>query len=174
MSAAFGFGLGGSLSGDSSSDLITSHLYKLMQLGLAEEIVEIVDGKVLVFQYENGDAKFREQENAIAEKTRMAWGEGNGFLGSMSYDDWEMISPDSVSIFLPMEEDFFEEFEIEPQLKLSMGSIGKAISHLEEVLADLKLENEEEGFDDQIEMGEEILGKLRIAMEHKFIFGISS
>ena len=162
MGATYGFGL------DVPTEEIPETLLEIFKLGFKDEIIEVMDGKVLSFQFVNGEMQSNEIEGEKKENIIAIW--GKGYLGSMNLDDWDILSRDSASVFLPMEDDFFDSFESDPQKYIE--SAGNAVHHVEEYMNDMREDGIEED-DETQEFCREMVDKLRVAIENKFIFSVS-
>jgi len=164
MSTTYGWGL------DIPAEKISETVLEIFKMGFKEEIVEVVDGKVLRFQFVNGEMQTNEIDGEEKEKILAIWKEG--YLGGMSYDDWETLSPDSVSVFVPMEDNFFDSFGHGGPQDKHVESAGNAIHRLEEFMNDMR-EDEIGEEDETMEFCREMVDLLRMAIENKFIFSVS-
>jgi hypothetical protein len=162
MGATYGWGL------NVPAEEISGTMLEIFKMGFKEEIIEVMDGKVVSFQFVNGEMQTNEIEDERKENILAIWGEG--YLGSMNLDDWEILSRDSSSVFVPMEDSFFDSFENNSEKYVE--SSGDAVQHIEEFMNDMR----EDGIDEDDETQEfcrEMVDKLRVAIENKFIFSVS-
>jgi hypothetical protein len=136
MNAVCHWGLQAMLPRDYTKDQVIGNLRMLVRLGFAERIVEVISGKALEFTLENNAVSIDELENESnllknSELVISIWEHDEGLI-DVRY--WKDISPDGATLFLPSEEDYFEQIENIPGPPVYAESIGNVIERIDRIL----------------------------------------
>ena len=133
MSVAYGFGIQGLLPHDFSREEVIGNIRVLLRLRYCDQIVEVIHGKALRFTLRNKEVYIDEltgmKEAYVLEK----W--DDGFCGTIPNDAWNKIAPDGTSVFLPSEEDFFEQLGTVTNRPVYMESTQNLINRIDEEIA---------------------------------------
>lgn len=125
------------LPNDYTKDQVIGNLRMLIRLGFTDRIVEVVNGKVLEFANHKGEIVIDELESdpdyfKNGELISAIW--GDGFQGIISDKHTKLITPESASVFLPSEKNFFEQLDNIPGAPIYMDSIGNVIARIDKMM----------------------------------------
>jgi hypothetical protein len=139
MSVVCHWGLQAMLPHDHTKDQVIGNLRMLVRLGFAERIVEVISGKPLEFTLENNLVSIDELEDERnllknAELVTSIWDHVEGII-----DDkyWKEISPDGATLFLPSDEDYFEQIDNIIGPPMYTESIGNVIKRIDLILLEI-------------------------------------
>lgn len=130
------WGLQAMLPRDYSKDQVIGNLRMLVRLGFAERIVEVIGGKPLEFTLENNAVDIDEMgdEHDLLKNGDLVcsiWDHDEGIIDTKY---WKDISPDGATLFLPSEEDYFEQIDNIPGPPVYAESIGNVIERIDKIL----------------------------------------
>lgn len=137
MNAVCNWGLQGILPKDFTKEQVIGNIRMLVRLGFAPRIIEVVNGKVLEFTFKDGQVEIEElEENKNYFKNgdliRSIWEhETEDFVEEAHWPD---LSPDAANVFLPSEEDFFEQINNVTGPPVYIESCGNVIRRIDEKL----------------------------------------
>lgn len=114
MNAVCNWGLQAILPNDFSKDQVVGNIRMLLRLGFASRVIEVVNGKVLEFVFANGEIHMEELGDdqdyfKNGELIRSIWEHEEEEI--VDTEHWPVISPDGATVFLPSEDDFFEQID---------------------------------------------------------------
>lgn len=169
MSVAYGFGIQGLLPHDFSRDEVIGNIRVLLRLRYCDQIVEVIHGKVLRFTLRNNEVDIDEMGGFKESEVLEIW--DDGFCGTIPNDAWNKIAPDGTSVFLPSEEDFFEQLGTVTNRPVYMESTQNLINRIDEEIALGSFETtQEQVIHDLLYY---IRGQVLLAQERHFVFTAS-
>lgn len=135
MNAVCNWGLQAILPGDFTKDQVVGNIRMLVRLGFASRIIEVVNGKVLEFTLREGEIFIEELEEHTdyfknGNLIRSIW-EHEG-VDTVDAEHWPDLSPDSASVFLPSEADFFEQIDNITGPPVYIESCGNVIRRIDQ------------------------------------------
>lgn len=136
MSVICHWGLQSMLPHDYTKDQVIGNLRMLVRLGFAERIVEVIGGKALEFTLENNLVNIDEMEDEHnllknAELVTSIWEHDEGIVEDKY---WKEIAPDGATLFLPSEEDYFEQIDNILGPPVYAESIGNVIKRIDLIM----------------------------------------
>lgn len=136
MNVVCHWGLQAMLPRDYSKEQVIGNIRMLIRLGFADRVVEVINGKPLEFTMENNSVSIDELEEA-----RNYFKNGDLICSIWEHDEegideiyWPELSPDGATLFLPSEDDYFEQIENIPGPPVYAESIGNVIHRIDELL----------------------------------------
>lgn len=136
MSVICHWGLQSMLPKDYTKDQVIGNLRMLVRLGFAKRIVEVINGKPLEFTMENNLVSIDEMEDERnmlknADLVTSIWDQDEGFIAEQY---WKQISPDGARLFLPSDNDYFEQIDNILGPPVYTESIGNVIKRIDLIL----------------------------------------
>lgn len=136
MNAVHFWGLQSLLPGDFTKEQVIGNIRMLIRLGFAERIVEVIGGKPLEFTMENNAVSIDELEDTSnllknGELVCSIWEHEEKKVPAAL---WNTISPDGATLFLPSENDFFEQIDNIPGPPVYAESSGNVIARIDQLL----------------------------------------
>jgi hypothetical protein len=136
MSVICRWGLQAILPDDYTKDQVIGNLRMLVRLGFSERIVEVINGKPLEFTLENNLVAIDEMEDESnllknADIVTSIWEHDEGIIDDQY---WKEISPDGAILFLPSDNDFYEQIDNIPGAPVYTESIGNVIRRIDLIL----------------------------------------
>jgi hypothetical protein len=165
------WGLQAMLPRDYNKDQVIGNLRMLVRLGFADRIVEVIGGKPLEFTRKHNAVDIDEMENVRdllrnGDLVCSIWDHDEGVISSKY---WPAISPDGATLFLPSEEDYFEQIDNFAGPPVYAESIGNVIERIDRILSETP-----PGFNDDYRNAiEEIRKTFYTALKFNFIVTVS-
>lgn len=137
MKAVCNWGLQAILPNDYTKEQVVGNIRMLVRLGFAPRVIEVVNGKVLEFTFADGQVNIDELEEhknyfRNGDLIRSIWEhEGEERVDAAH---WKELSPDSATVFLPSEADFFEQIDNINGPPVYIESCGNVIARIDEKL----------------------------------------
>lgn len=137
MNAVCNWGIQSLLPKDYTKDQVLGNIRMLVRLGFAPRIIEVVNGKVLEFTLVDGQVEIEELEEhrdyfKNGDLIRSIW-EHEG-EDKVDEKHWPELSPDSATVFLPSETDFFEQINNVSGPPVYIESCGNVIRRIDQIL----------------------------------------
>ncbi len=136
MSVVCHWGLQSILPTDHTKDQVIGNLRMLVRLGFSERIVEVINGKPLEFTLENNLVSIDELEDESnllknADLVTSIWDHNEEIIEDKY---WKQISPDGTTLFLPSDNDYFEQIDNIAGPPVYAESIGNVIKRIDLIL----------------------------------------